>query len=94
MKIEIPEGLEKRIKLSGIDGLTLIREALDEREISIPYWYAVLRDKEDQDCGTGSYDKAEAIKMAENQKEDYPETYIAVIDNQNSDAFCVDTIEI
>lgn len=51
------------------------------------YWYAVMQDNEDTDWGTGSYDLAEAERMAEK----YPEGYIAVID-VSGDPICVDEI--
>lgn len=43
-------------------------------------WYAVQTDRED-DWGYGSYDRDEAIRMAKKQKEHYPDTLIAVIEN-------------
>lgn len=43
-------------------------------------WYAVQRDPED-DWGTGSFDLAEAKRMAARQLPDYPQTLIAVIEN-------------
>ena len=58
------------------------------------YWYAVMKDNEDDDWGYGSYDLAEAQKMVEK----FPEGYIAVIDegldeNGNpGDPICVEEI--
>lgn len=57
-------------------------------------WYAVQRDKED-DWGTGSYSKQEAIEMAKKYRDDYPGTLIAVIsegDNPPMTAECIDLI--
>ena len=51
-------------------------------------WYAVLRDREDNDWGYGSYDRQEAEKMA---LEMGPEAYIAVINNEG-DPVCVEEI--
>lgn len=52
-------------------------------------WYAVQRDSED-DWGTGSYDKDEAIAMCKEM--DCPQ--IAVIEESTHDAICVDIIYI
>lgn len=54
-------------------------------------WYAVLINRED-DWGTGSYSKEEAIRMAREQLAEYPDTLIAVIDNSTSNPVCVDEI--
>ena len=51
------------------------------------YWYAVERDEEDNDWGTGSYDLEEAKEMARK----YPEGQIAVIEEGN-DPICVNII--
>lgn len=51
------------------------------------FWYAVMQDNEDTDWGTGSYDLAEAREMLK----DYPDGYIAVIE-EGSDPICVDEI--
>lgn len=40
-------------------------------------WYAILKDNEDNDWGTGSFDRAEAIEMA--KKADYK--LLATIEN-------------
>jgi len=50
-------------------------------------WYAVMKDREDSDWGVGSFDKDEAIKMAN----DMGAEYIAVIDD-GDDPVCVDEI--
>ena len=43
-------------------------------------WYAVQRDPDD-DWSTGSYDRAEAIRMAKKQIADYLDTRLQAIDN-------------
>lgn len=58
-----------------------------------PYWFAIMNDKEYDDWGTGSRDIDEALQMARDQLEDYPETYIAVIDDDEDNPLCIDTIE-
>lgn len=62
-------------------------------------WYAVMRDREDNDWGYGSFNLNKAIKMAD--KDNYPEAYIAVIDanydedgNPTTDGECVEEMEI
>lgn len=56
-------------------------------------WYAVMEDNEDNDWGSGSYDKAEAIEMVQAWRADgSPDAYIAVIDETNDEAFCIDAI--
>lgn len=35
-----------------------------EYKMTNEYWYAILRDSEDTECGTGSFDLSEAVKMA------------------------------
>lgn len=52
-------------------------------------WYAVMKDREDSDWGTGSYKKTEAMQMAAQYREDGQEdAYIAVIENDT----CIDEI--
>ena len=53
-------------------------------------WYAVMRDRSDDDWGTGSYDLQEAKKMA---IELGAEAYIAVIEGSEHDNVCVEEIE-
>lgn len=53
-------------------------------------WYAVQRDRED-DWGTGSYDKEEALEMARKQRKEYPDTLIAVIDDCDNPV-CIEEI--
>lgn len=50
-------------------------------------WYAVQRDTED-DWGTGSFDRDEAISMAKELREDYPGALVAVIQRDT----CIDEI--
>ena len=51
------------------------------------YWYDVMMDNYDTDCGTGSYSLDEAKEMVKN----YPDGYIAVID-ESGDPICIDEI--
>lgn len=51
-------------------------------------WYAVMRDNEDDDWGTGSYNIDEAKEMVKA----YSEGYIAVIDEGDGDPIFVDEI--
>lgn len=51
-------------------------------------WYAVLRDKEDNDWGYGSFNRREAEKMAQEMG---PDAYIAVIE-EGSDPICIEEI--
>lgn len=53
------------------------------------FWYAVMRDSEDNDWGYGSYNREEAIEMV--QQFVPAGGYIAVID-EGSDPICVDVI--
>lgn len=55
------------------------------------YWYAVQRDRED-DWSTGSYDREKALQIAQEQRNDYPDTLIAVIDNSGSNPVCIEEI--
>lgn len=52
-------------------------------------WYAVLRDREDNDWGYGSYDRKEAEKMALDMG---AEAYIAVIEDGDN-PICVEEID-
>lgn len=49
------------------------------------YWYAVMRDNEDNDWGIGSYEYGTALAMVQQY---LPDGYIAVIDN-GVDSVCV-----
>jgi translation initiation factor IF-3 len=50
-------------------------------------WYAIEKDEDDNDWGTGSFDYDEAVKMAHDQNC----TIIAVIED-GDDPICVDEI--
>lgn len=51
------------------------------------YWYAVMKDREDDDWGYGSYVLEEAKKMVKT----FPEGYIAII-QEGTDPVCVGEI--
>lgn len=51
-------------------------------------WYAVMTGPNDDDWGTGSFDRGEAEKMVVKNLDIYPDGYIAVIEND----VCVDEI--
>jgi hypothetical protein len=51
------------------------------------YWYAVMRDDEDDDWGYGSFDLANAKEMVKK----FPKGYIAVIE-EGPDPVCVEKI--
>lgn len=52
-------------------------------------WYAVMRDREDTDHGTGSFDREKAISMAlQYRASGDTETYVAMIDPK--DDYCID----
>lgn len=46
--------------------------------MGVKYWYAVMRDNDDNDWGTGSYDYDAALAMVQQY---LPEGYIAVIED-------------
>lgn len=48
-------------------------------------WYAFERDYEDNDWGTGTFDKKEAMIWLFKAKKDYPDAHIAVIINDYCD---------
>ena len=52
-------------------------------------WYAVMRDNDDNDWGSGSYDYDEAVEMVQKYIPDGG--YIAVIE-EGSDPICVEEI--
>lgn len=61
------------------------------------YWYAVMKDDDDNDWGYGSYDMAEAEAMVNRLKsQGYTDAYIAVIDegtaDKPADPICVEEI--
>ena len=55
---------------------------------NIKLWYAVMRDRDDDDWGTGSFDLETAKELCRK----YPEGYIAVI-QEGSNPVCIDEIE-
>lgn len=59
-------------------------------------WYAVMRDSEDTDWGTGSFNKREAAKMVRKMRRaGDEEAYIAVIDvtsDDMSEQICINEI--
>lgn len=61
----------------------------EEKKMSDRKWYAVMRDREDDDWGYGSYDIEEAKRMCLDQES--PEAYIAVIE-EGENPVCVDEI--
>lgn len=52
-------------------------------------WYAVMRDRSDNDWGYGSYDLDKAKKMLKDMEE--PAAYIAVIE-MGSDPICIEEL--
>ena len=76
----------------ALAGSTEDEEEDDEMETKL--WYAVMRDLEDSDWGTGSYDLDEArAKVAELRDDGFEDAYIAVIDMHNEDdPVCVEEI--
>lgn len=69
-------------------------EEEEDDEMETKLWYAVMRDLEDSDWGTGSYDLDEArAKVNELREDGYTDAYIAVIDMHNEgDPVCVEEI--
>lgn len=53
------------------------------------YWYAVLKDNEDNDWGAGSYDLAEALELL---RRDYPEDGRIAVIEMGPDPICVDVL--
>lgn len=53
-------------------------------------WYAVMKDRDDDDWGYGSPDLEEAKRMCRKMGES---AYIAVIDVTGGDSLCIDEIE-
>ena len=53
-------------------------------------WYAVMRDRDDQDWGTGANTLDEAMEMARKTGAEY----IAVIEGEGNEAICVEEIEV
>lgn len=67
-------------------------ELPDDAPIPVQIWYAVMTGPDDDDWGTGSYNRDEALKMVRANLDIYPDGYIAVIDIGNSDSVCIDEI--
>lgn len=61
----------------------------EEKKMSDRKWYAVMRDREDDDWGYGSHDIDEAKQML--TEEESGEAYIAVIE-EGENPVCVDEI--
>lgn len=76
------------------DTVELDAENEEDETMENTMWYAVMRDLEDGDWGTGSYDLDEArAKVAELREDGYTDAYIAVIDMHNEDdPVCVEEI--
>lgn len=56
-------------------------------------WYAVMRDADDNDWGTGSFNLHDAAEMVREYRRDGdPDAYIAVIDVSCDDALCIDEL--
>ena len=69
--------------------------AAGEKLLGNRRWYAVMRDTDDTDWGTGSFDYAEAVKMVQDWRADGDaDAYIAVIEVglDGEDGTCVDEI--
>lgn len=96
-KEEIRESYEQLKEREEIEGYETFEEYLEHLEdlgrdgygIVAAEWYAVMKDKEDSDWGTGSFEIEEAKKMAVSMG---PEAYIAVIE-EGEDPICIRTIE-
>ncbi len=52
-------------------------------------WYAVMRDKDDDDWGYGSRSRTKALEMLRDKRDIYPDAYIAVIED-GDDPVCID----
>lgn len=86
--------VEIRDDITG-DTVELINCGDEEEEDEIVenrLWYAVMRDKDDIDWGTGSYDLDEAREIMNDWRKDgWKDAYIAVIDESGElGAVCVD----
>lgn len=56
-------------------------------------WYVLMKDRDDTDWGTGTYNKQEAMETVQSWREDvYPEAYIAVIDESGNEPMCIEEI--
>lgn len=66
---------------------TVENEEIEETNI----WYAVMRDREDNDHSTGTFDREEAIRMAlEYRASGDADAYVALIDPK--DDYCIDEL--
>lgn len=54
-------------------------------------WYALMTGPDDDDWGTGTYDREEAIVRLHDKRSDYPDAYIAVI-QEGENPTCIDEI--
>ena len=54
-------------------------------------WYAIMQDNDDQDWGTGTFNLEEAIERVKAKRDEFPDAYIAVIDD-GPDPVCVEEI--
>ena len=52
-------------------------------------WYAYMTDNNDTDWGTGSFNLEEVIEKVKNNRDVYPDAYIAVIEND----VCIEEIK-
>ena len=84
-----PEYVFRLKQLIGCYNLKISKEARKEvKKMENEKWYAVMTNRDDNDWGTGSFDRYEAEKMVVKNLDIYPEGYIAVIVNDT----CVDKI--
>ncbi len=64
----------------------------EDKAMDNKLWYAVMKgDGYDTDWGYGSADKDEAIRLAKELQDDYPNALIAVIDD-GYDPICIEEI--
>jgi hypothetical protein len=65
-----------------IEATTIDEARADLKERLQPRtWYAVMEDKDDDDWGYGSEDLHQAKEMLNKMRENHPDAYIAVINN-------------
>lgn len=64
---------------------------IDYDEMPCPLWYALMTGPDDDDWGTGTYDREEAIARLHDMRGDYPDAYIAVI-QEGENPTCIDEI--
>lgn len=60
-------------------------------------WYALIRDENDHDWGTGTFDKSEALEIARRRGYKYIDVIDANYDeegNPTTDGECVEVIEV